>query len=169
MRLIGCCLYWGGFNHMVKLCCSTLRTSLFSFAKDVGLGRRAVEGLMMCPSKIATLDLAKVLITYTDSIGNWGSRNPLWRHQEKCMEGRSASLSTCTIWQRVRCSLRWLDSYLGVILVVSQKWTVHSSTTVTISSMTKYRVPAWTSRFQAASTYVASWFTMLFLVIPLKR
>jgi hypothetical protein len=55
---------------MVKLHCSTLRTSLFSFAEDVGLGRHAVEGLMMCPSKIATLGLATVLITYADSISN---------------------------------------------------------------------------------------------------
>ncbi len=97
MQLIGCSSYWGGFNHMVNLRCSMLRTSLFSFAEDIGLGQHAVEGLMMCPSKIATHGLATVFITYTDSIGNWGSRNPLWCHQEKCMEGRSASLSTCTI------------------------------------------------------------------------
>ncbi len=62
---------------MVKLNCSTLRTSLYSFAEDVGLGQRTVEGLMVCPSKIAPLGLATVLITYTDSIGNLGSRNPL--------------------------------------------------------------------------------------------
>jgi hypothetical protein len=55
---------------MVKLHCSMLRTSLFSFAEDIGLGRRAVEGLMMCPSKITTIGLVTVLITYTDSIGS---------------------------------------------------------------------------------------------------
>ncbi len=55
---------------MVKLHCSTLRTSLFSFEEDIGLGQRTIEGLMMCPSKIATLGLATVLIPYTDSIGN---------------------------------------------------------------------------------------------------
>ncbi len=169
MQLISCSLYWGEFDHMVKLCCSTLRISLFSFAEDVCLDQRTVEGLMMCPSKIATLGLDTVLITYADSIGDWGSRNPLLRRQEKCVEGRSASLSTCTIWLWVRHSPRWLNSDLGVILVASQKWAIHSSTTITISSIAKYRGPAWTSGFQAASTYVTSRFMMLFLVIPLKR
>jgi hypothetical protein len=55
---------------MVKLRCSTLKTSLFSFAEDIGLGWCAVEGLMMCPTKIATHGLATVLITYADFIVN---------------------------------------------------------------------------------------------------
>ncbi len=55
---------------MVKLHCSMLRTSLFSFAEDIGLGQHAEEALMMCPAKIATHGLATVLITYANFIGN---------------------------------------------------------------------------------------------------
>ncbi len=55
---------------MVKLNCFTLKTSLFSFAEDISLGQHAVEGLMMCPTKITTRGLATVLITYASFINN---------------------------------------------------------------------------------------------------
>ncbi len=41
------------------------------------------------------------------------------------------------------------------ILAVSEKWTIYSSPTVTMHSVTKYWGPAWTSGFHAAYTNVA--------------
>ncbi len=70
MQVIVCSSYLGGFDHMVKSRCAMLRTSRFSFTEDIGLGRCAVEGLMMCPTKIATHGLATVLITYASFIDN---------------------------------------------------------------------------------------------------
>ncbi len=133
------------------------------YAEDltVFIRRRHWFGLVCCrriddvPNQDFYSWFGHILIIHIGFINNWGSQNCLCCHQEKCMEGRSASLSTCTIWQRVHCSQKWLDSYLGVILAVSQKWTIYSSPIVTINSITKYGGPACTSGFHAAFTHVA--------------